>query len=87
MATAENERKRRTIIEIRVSKTSGEKIAYTSVPGYSSARWAEKHGHKNTSPVSMDTMIMHAQAVRRGAPHTFVSRLHAYQSSIRSTEL
>ena len=51
-----------------MSKTSGEKMAYTSVP------------RLNTIPASMDTMIMHAQAVRRGAPHTFVLGCMPYQS-------
>lgn len=30
------------------------------------------HGHKNTLPVSMDDMIRHARAVRRGAAESFI---------------
>lgn len=90
------ERKKRTITEIRESKTSGEKMVYTSVPDYTSAQWAEEagvdvcvvgdslamiaHGHKSTIPATMDMMVMHAQAVRRGAPNTFVLGCMPYQS-------
>lgn len=90
------ERKKRTIQEIRDSKRSGEKMVYTSVPDYTSARWAEAagvdvcvvgdslamvaHGHRSTIPATMDMMVMHAQAVRRGAPNTFVLGCMPYQS-------
>jgi 3-methyl-2-oxobutanoate hydroxymethyltransferase len=89
-------RKKRTIGEIRDSKKTGEKMVYTSVPDYTSARWAEMagidvavvgdslamvaHGHPNTIPATMDMMIMHAAAVRRGAPCTFVLGCMPYQS-------
>jgi len=88
--------KKRTITEIRDSKKTGEKMVYMSVPDYTSARWAEMacvdvavvgdslamvaHGHPNTIPASMDMMVMHAQAVRRGAPNTFVLGCMPYQS-------
>ena len=90
------ERKKRTITEILDSKTTGEKMVYMSVPDYTSAQWAEKagvdvavvgdslamiaHGHPNTIPASMDMMVMHALAVRRGAPDTFVLGCMPYQS-------
>lgn len=93
---AQTERKKRTIQEIRNSKTSGEKMVYTSVPDYTSAQWAETagvdvvvvgdslamiaHGHSSTIPATMDMMIMHAQAVRRGAPGTFSLGCMPYQS-------
>ena len=92
----ELERKKRTITEIRDSKKSGEKMVYTSVPDYTSARWAEMagvdvcvvgdslamvaHGHKSTIPATMEMMVMHALAVRRGAPNTFVLGCMPYQS-------
>ena len=91
-----NERKKRTITEIRDSKQTGEKMVYTSVPDYTSAKWAEMagvdvcvvgdslamvaHGHASTVPASMEMMIMHSQAVRRGAPNTFVLGCMPYQS-------
>ncbi len=90
------DRKKRTIGEIRQSKTSGEKMVYTSVPDYTSAQWAEAagvdvvvvgdslamitHGHASTIPATMEMMIMHAQAVRRGAPATFSLGCMPYQS-------
>jgi len=89
-------REKRTIGEIRDSKTTGEKMVYMSVPDYTSAKWAEMagvdvavvgdslamiaHGHANTIPATMDMMVMHAQAIRRGAPNTFVLGCMPYQS-------
>jgi 3-methyl-2-oxobutanoate hydroxymethyltransferase len=71
-------------------------MVYTSVPDYTSAKWAEMagvdvcvvgdslamvaHGHPTTIPATMDMMVMHAQAVRRGAPNTFVLGCMPYQS-------
>ncbi len=94
--TDETPRKKKTIAEIRESKRTGEKMVYTSVPDYTSARWAEMagvdvavvgdslamvaHGHPNTIPATMDMMVMHAAAVRRGAPNTFVLGCMPYQS-------
>ena len=90
------ERKKRTIQEIRDSKSTGEKMVYMSVPDYTAAKWAETagvdvavvgdslamiaHGHTNTIPATMDMMVMHAQAIRRGAPNTFVLGCMPYQS-------
>src|SRR5690349_4049928 len=90
------QRKKRTIQEILDSKRSGEKMVYMSVPDYTAARWAEMagvdvavvgdslamiaHGHTNTIPATMDMMTLHAQAIRRGAPNTFVLGCMPYQS-------
>jgi hypothetical protein len=92
----ENKREKRTISEIRESKKTGEKMVYMSVPDYTSAKWAEMagvdvavvgdslamvaHGHPSTIPATMDMMILHSQAVRRGAPNTFVLGCMPYQS-------
>jgi 3-methyl-2-oxobutanoate hydroxymethyltransferase len=92
----QTERKKRTITEIRDSKKTGEKLVYMSVPDYTSARWAEMagldvavvgdslamvaHGHPNTIPATMNMMVMHSLAVRRGAPNTFVLGCMPYQS-------
>ncbi len=89
-------REKRSITEIRDSKRTGEKMVYMSVPDYTSAKWAEMagvdvavvgdslamiaHGHANTIPATMDMMVMHAQAIRRGAPNTFVLGCMPYQS-------
>ncbi|HVE48783.1 MAG TPA: 3-methyl-2-oxobutanoate hydroxymethyltransferase [Casimicrobiaceae bacterium] len=96
MATPAPQRKKRTIQEIRDSKRTGERMVYMSVPEYTAARWAEMagvdvavvgdslamiaHGHPNTIPATMDMMVMHAQAIRRGAPNTFVLGCMPYQS-------
>jgi len=90
------QRKKRTLQEIRDSKHTGEKMVYMSVPDYTAARWAEMagvdvavvgdslamiaHGHPNTIPATMDMMVMHAQAIRRGAPNSFVLGCMPYQS-------
>ena len=89
-------REKRTITEIRESKKTGEKMVYMSVPDYTSAQWAEmagvdvsvlgdslamiSHGHRSTIPATMDMMVLHGQAVRRGAPNTFMLGCMPYQS-------
>ena len=94
--TDKEEKKKRTITDIRESKKTGEKMVYMSVPDYTSAQWAEMagvdvavvgdslamiaHGHPNTIPATMDMMVLHNQAVRRGAPNTFVLGCMPYQS-------
>jgi 3-methyl-2-oxobutanoate hydroxymethyltransferase len=95
-AMNQGERRKRTIPEIRESKKTGEKMVYTSVLDYTSAKWAEAagvdvcvvgdslamtaHGHPNTIPATMDMMVLHSQAVRRGAMNTFVLGCMPYQS-------
>ncbi len=90
------QRKKRTITEIRDSKKTGEHMVYTSVFDYASSKWAEMagvdvvvvgdslamvaHGHASTVPATMDMMILHSQAVRRGAPNTFSLGCMPYQS-------
>jgi 3-methyl-2-oxobutanoate hydroxymethyltransferase len=82
------ERKKLTIPELRLRKKAGEKVVMASIPDYPSAIWAERagidiaavgdslgmvsYGHPNTLPVTVDTMIAHAQAVRRGAPNCLI---------------
>jgi 3-methyl-2-oxobutanoate hydroxymethyltransferase len=92
----EAKKEKRTITEIRESKKIGEKMVYMSVPDYTSAQWAEmagvdvavlgdslamiSHGHRSTIPATMDMMVLHGQAVRRGAPNTFMLGCMPYQS-------
>jgi len=96
VSTPPPQRKKRTLQEILDSKHSGEKMVYMSVPDYTAARWAEMagvdvavvgdslamvaHGHGSTVPATMDMMVLHAQAVRRGAPRTFTLGCMPYQS-------
>lgn len=95
-ATQVQEKKKRNLQEIRESKKTGEKMVYMSVPDYTSAKWAEMagvdvavagdslamiaHGHPNTIPATMDMMVMHTAAIRRGTPNTFVLGCMPYQS-------
>ena len=82
------ERKRLTVPDLRAKKKAGEKVVMASIPDSPSAVWAERagidiaavgdslgmtnYGHPNTLPVTVDMMIAHAQAVRRGAPSCMV---------------
>jgi 3-methyl-2-oxobutanoate hydroxymethyltransferase len=82
------ERKKLTVPELRLRKKAGEKVVMASIPDYPSAIWAERagidiaavgdslgmvsYGHPNTLPVTVDMMIQHAQAVRRGAPNCMI---------------
>jgi 3-methyl-2-oxobutanoate hydroxymethyltransferase len=81
-------RKKLTVPDLRVKKKAGEKVVMASIPDYPSAVWAERagidiaavgdslgmvsHGHPNTLPVTVEQMIQHAQAVRRGAPNCLI---------------
>lgn len=69
-------------------KQNGEKISMLTAYDYPSARWVEEVGvdsilvgdsvgmvvlgYDSTVPVTMDEMIHHTKAVRRGAPQTFI---------------
>jgi 3-methyl-2-oxobutanoate hydroxymethyltransferase len=82
------ERKKLTVPDLRLRKQAGEKVVMASIPDYPSAIWAERagidiaavgdslgmvsYGHPNTLPVTVDMMIAHAQAVRRGAPNCMI---------------
>lgn len=88
--------KKISISDIRRAKQTGKKIVCASVLDYCSAMWAEiagvdicvvgdslamvAHGHRNTVPATMDMMILHAQATRRGAQNTFVLGCYPFQS-------
>ena len=80
-------REKLTIPELAESKAQGKRLAMVAVGEAMSAAWAERagvdiigigdslgmtlHGHENTLSISVDQMIDHARAVRRGAPNTF----------------
>ena len=82
------ERKKLTVPDLRLRKKAGEKVVMASIPDYPSAIWAERagidiaavgdslgmvsYGYPNTLPVTVDMMIAHAQAVRRGAPNCMI---------------
>ncbi len=93
--------KKKSVLEFHEMKKKGEKITFLTAYDYPTAQFAEAagldmllvgdslgmcvYGYKGTIPVVMDQMIYHADAVRRGAPNTFVigdMPFMSYQSSI-----
>jgi len=79
---------KKSILDFAEMKRKGEKITYLTAYDYPIAHLAEEagldmllvgdslgmvvYGLGGTIPVTMDQMITHSQAVRRGAPNTFV---------------
>ena len=79
-------RKKLGIPDLREKKRRGERVVLASVTDYLMAQWAERggvdvvavgdslgmitYGHPNTLPMTVDQMIEHIKAVRRGAPNT-----------------
>ena len=80
--------KKLSIIDLQRMKQEGEKIAWITAYDYPTAQFAAAagmdmllvgdslgmcvYGYDSTVPVTMDQCIVHCQAVRRGAPNTFV---------------
>jgi len=76
-----------TIPDLAIKKAQGERLVMVAVADFMMAQWAERggvdivgvgdslamtlYGHANTLPTTMDQMIAHTQAVKRGAPNTF----------------
>ena len=79
---------KKTIIDLREMKQRGEKISFITGYDYMTAKYEEQAGidmilvgdslgnvllgYESTIPVTMEEMIIHAKAVRRGAPNTFI---------------
>jgi 3-methyl-2-oxobutanoate hydroxymethyltransferase len=79
-------RKKLTLPDLSAKKVAQERLAMVAVGEAMSAAWAERagvdiigvgdslgmtlHGHENTLAITVEQMIMHCQAVRRGAPNT-----------------
>jgi 3-methyl-2-oxobutanoate hydroxymethyltransferase len=90
------ERKKLTIPDLAERKKSGRKVVMASIPDYPSAVWAERagidiaavgdslgmvsYGFATTLPVTIDMMVVHAQAVRRGAPGCLIMVSMTYGS-------
>ncbi|MBE6990072.1 MAG: 3-methyl-2-oxobutanoate hydroxymethyltransferase [Ruminococcaceae bacterium] len=80
--------KKKTIIDFRRMAKEGEKIVYLTGYDYLTAKYEERAGvdmilvgdslgnvvlgYDSTYPVTMEDMIIHCKAVRRGAPNTFI---------------
>lgn len=85
-----------TIPDLAVKKASGERLVMVAVGEVLSAAWAERagidiigvgdslgmtlYGHENTLAITVDQMIEHTRAVRRGAPNTFTLTAMPYGS-------
>ncbi len=79
---------KKSLLDLYKMKKNGEKVTYITSYDYPTAQFAEAagidmilvgdslgmcvYGYEGTIPVKMDQMIYHAEAVRRGAPNTFV---------------
>ncbi len=93
--------KKKSILDFFTMKREGRKIVFLTAYTFPTAQFAEAagldmllvgdslgmcvYGYPNTAPVTMDQMIWHSEAVRRGAPNTFVvgdMPFMSYQSSV-----
>ena len=90
------EKKKNTVPELLKMKKENRKIVLISAPDATTANLAERAGvdiivlgdslgmvtlgYSTTIPVTMDDMIRMGQAVRRGAPNTFLLAAMPYQS-------
>ena len=82
-----DERPKLTIPDLAAKKAAGERLVMVAVGEVLSAGWAERagvdiigvgdslgmtlYGHENTLAMTVEQMIEHTRAVRRGAPNTF----------------
>lgn len=89
-------RKKLTIPDLAQKKAAGERLVMVAVGEVLSAAWAERadvdiigvgdslgmtlYGHENTLAITVDQMIEHTRAVRRGAPNTFTLTAMPYGS-------
>lgn len=94
--------KKKMIHDFGTMKQEGRKITFLTAYDYPTAQFAEAagldmllvgdslgmcvYGYSGTFPVVMDQMIYHAQAVRKGAPNTFVVGDMPFMSYQSSTE-
>ena len=93
---------KKTILDFNRMVDEGEKITFLTAYDYLTAKYQERAGidmilvgdsmgmvslgYDTTFPVTMDDMIRHSQAVRRGAPKTFVIGDMPYMSYQVSNE-
>ena len=81
-------KKKLSVLDLHKMKRADEKIAWLTAYDFPTAQFAEAagldmllvgdslgmcvYGYHGTVPVTMDQCIVHCEAVRRGAPNTFV---------------
>ena len=94
--------KKKMIHDFMQMKKAGDKITFLTAYDYPTAQFAEAagldmllvgdslgmcvYGYSGTVPVVMDQCIYHCDAVRRGAPHTFVGGDMPFMSSQSALE-
>ena len=85
-----------TLPQLKAKKSAKERLAMAAVGEAMSAAWVERagidiigvgdslgmtlHGHQNTLQITVEQMIMHILAVRRGAPNTMTIASMPYGS-------
>ena len=85
-----------TVPDLARKKAAGERLSMVAVADFMTATWAHRagidivgvgdsmgmtmYGHENTMEMSVDQMIEHTKAVRRGAPDTFCIAAMPYGS-------
>lgn len=93
---------KKNIYDFNQMAAEGQKIVYLTAYDYLTAKMQEKAGvdmilvgdslgmvslgYDTTFPVTMDDMVRHCQAVRRGAPNTFIVGDMPYMSYQKSDE-
>ena len=85
-----------TVPDLAKKKAAGERLSMVAIADFMTATWAHRagidivgvgdsmgmtmYGHENTMEMSLDQMIDHTKAVRRGAPDTFCITAMPYGS-------
>ncbi len=91
-----------SVLDLLKMKQEGVKVSWLTAYDFPTARFAEEagldmllvgdslgmcvYGYEGTIPVTMDQCIVHCQAVRRGAPRTFVMGDMPFMSYQKSDE-
>jgi len=94
--------KKLSILDLRAMKEKKERIAWLTAYDFPTAQFAEAagmdmllvgdslgmcvYGYEGTVPVTMEQCLVHCEAVRRGAPNTFVLGDMPFMSYQRSDE-
>ena len=85
-----------TVPDLARKKAAGERLSMVAIADFMTATWAQRagidivgvgdslgmtmYGHENTLEITVDQMIQHTRAVRRGAPDTFCITAMPYGS-------